>query len=96
MGAWSPNLAAENPLQVGLSLGGFAYMAMSMLYVGGIMFLMARPIVRYLLWRVMGVSGEREWFATGIPVVTAITASLVLAVFPLLVAERRLARLGTE
>ena len=27
LGALSPNFAAENPLQVGLSLGGFGYMA---------------------------------------------------------------------
>ena len=35
LGALSPNFNAENPLQVGLSLGGFAYMAVSMGYVGG-------------------------------------------------------------
>ena len=34
---------AENPLQVGLSLGGFAYMAASLAYVGALMLLMARP-----------------------------------------------------
>lgn len=48
MGAFAPDFAAENPLQVGLSLGGFAYMAVSLLYVGAIMLLMARPIMRYL------------------------------------------------
>ncbi|HEV7919875.1 MAG TPA: hypothetical protein VGR02_03695, partial [Thermoanaerobaculia bacterium] len=96
MGALAPQFGAENPLQVGLSLGGFAYMAVSMTYVGTIMLLMARPIVRYLFWRMFGSSGDSDWLATAVPVVTAITASLALMVFPILIAERRLARLGEQ
>ena len=46
MGAWAPSFNAENPLQVGLSLGGFAYMAISLGYVGAMMLLMARPVVK--------------------------------------------------
>jgi ABC-2 type transport system permease protein len=51
MGAMTPDFGAENALQVGLSLGGFAYMAASLLYVGTVMFLLARPVQAYFLWR---------------------------------------------
>jgi ABC-2 type transport system permease protein len=90
MGGLTPNFGAENPLQVGLSLGGFAYMAVSLLYVGAIMLLMARPIMRYFLWRAFGVESG---VAVVLPVVIAVTASAALAVFPLIAAARRLARL---
>ena len=92
LGAMAPNFAAENPLQVGLSLGGFGYMAVALAYVGGIMFLMARPVVHYLFWRVMGI--ENEPVTTGLPVVIAIAGSVALIVFPLLLAEKRLTALG--
>ena len=91
MGAFTPDFAAENPLQVGLSLGGFAYMAVSLLYVGAIMLLMARPIMRYFFWRVLGIESD---FAIVLPVVTGVTVSIALSVFPLLAAERRLAGRG--
>ncbi|HET7435499.1 MAG TPA: hypothetical protein VFN10_12400 [Thermoanaerobaculia bacterium] len=94
MGALTPNFNAENPLQVGLSLGGFAYMAVSMTYVGVMMVLMARPIVRYFLWRVMNVSDDSGIVATALPLVTALTLSVLLSVIPLVLAERRLTRLG--
>jgi ABC-2 type transport system permease protein len=90
MGAFAPNFAAENPLQVGLSLGGFAYMAISLMYVGAMMFLMAKPVIGYIMWRILRITSEP---ITAIaPVVTAVTLSFVLMVFPLLAAERRLAR----
>ena len=90
MGAFAPNFAAENPLQVGLSLGGFAYMAISLMYVGAMMLLMAKPVIGYIFWRILRITSEP--IAAIVPVVTAITLSLVLMVFPLLAAERRLAR----
>jgi len=89
LGALSPNFGAENPLQVGLSLGGFGYMALSLGYVGAIMLLMARPVMRYVLRFGLGV--ENAEVASVIPVVTAVTVSLLLAVFPLAIAEKRLA-----
>jgi ABC-2 type transport system permease protein len=92
LGALAPNFAAENPLQVGLSLGGFGYMAVALAYVGGMMLLMARPVVQYLFWRVFGVAPDAA--VTTIPVVTAITLSAALCVFPLLIAEKRLTALG--
>ena len=93
LGALSPNFGAENPLQVGLSLGGFAYMALSLLYVGAMMLLAARPIMQYFFWRMFGVGYERPWITAGVPIAAALVASIVLSVVPLLAAERRLARL---
>jgi ABC-2 type transport system permease protein len=90
MGAFAPNFAAENPLQVGLSLGGFAYMAISLMYVGAVMLLMAKPIIGYIFWRILKITSEPV--AAILPVVIAVTLSGVLMVFPLLAAERRLAR----
>jgi len=90
MGAFAPNFAAENPLQVGLSLGGFAYMAISLMYVGAVMLLMAKPIIGYIFWRILRITSEPV--AAILPVVIAVTLSGVLMVFPLLAAERRLAR----
>jgi ABC-2 type transport system permease protein len=91
LGALSPNFNAENPLQVGLSLGGFAYMAISLGYVGAIMLLMARPVMRYVLWKFLGISDDESIAATVVPIVTAVTLSAVLMVLPLAAAERRLA-----
>ena len=91
LGALSPNFNAENPLQVGLSLGGFAYMAISLGYVGAIMLLMARPIMRYVLWKFLGITDEQSVAAVLVPIVTAVTLSAALMVLPLVAAERRLA-----
>jgi ABC-2 type transport system permease protein len=96
MGALAPNFDAENPLQVGLSLGGFAYMAISLGYVGIVMFLMARPIVRYLFWRVMGIQDQSGWLSIFVPLVTGLTLSAALIVFPLVLAERRLRGAGAR
>jgi ABC-2 type transport system permease protein len=89
LGALSPNFAAENPLQVGLSLGGFGYMALSLGYVGATMLLMARPVMKYVMRFGLGVANAEV--AAIAPVVTAVTLSVSLAVFPLFVAEKRLA-----
>ncbi len=92
LGAFSPDFSAENPLQVGLSLGGFAYMAVALSYVAVIMLLMARPIIAYFFWRVFGIGHNHGWISIAVPIVIAVTLSLILMVFPLLIAERRLAR----
>ncbi|HUP46431.1 MAG TPA: hypothetical protein VM779_13080 [Thermoanaerobaculia bacterium] len=93
MGAFDPDFNAENPLQVGLSLGGFAYMAAALLYVGIMMVLMARPVVRYFLWYYLGLPPTRPWISVAAPLAVALILSAVLAIGPLLIAERRLARL---
>jgi ABC-2 type transport system permease protein len=92
MGALAPNFNAENPLQVGLSLGGFGYMAVALAYVAAVMLLMARPIVQYMFWRVFGV--ETEFVVAAVPVLFAVALSLALIVLPLLIAEKRLAALS--
>jgi ABC-2 type transport system permease protein len=92
LGAVSPNFNAENPLQVGLSLGGFAYMAISLAYVATMMILMARPVMRYFLSNVMSMEEARGWMGTTAPIVIALTLSAVLAVIPMRAAERRLTR----
>jgi len=91
MGALAPNFNAENPLQVGLSLGGFAYMAASMSYVAAMMLLMARPVMSYFMWRIFG---DRGGVSIVLPIVIALTISIAVAVIPLLFAERRLTRIG--
>lgn len=93
MGAWSPNFNAENPLQVGLSLGGFAYMAVSMSYVAAMMLLMARPVMKFFVERVLG---ERDsgGITTATAIVIALTLSAAVGVIPLFAAERRLTRLN--
>jgi ABC-2 type transport system permease protein len=92
LGALAPNFNAENPLQVGLSLGGFGYMAAALAYVAAVMLLMARPIVQYMFWRVFGV--ETEFVVAAVPVFFAVALSLALIVLPLLIAEKRLAALS--
>jgi ABC-2 type transport system permease protein len=92
LGALAPNFAAENPLQVGLSLGGFGYMAAALAYVGAIMMLMARPVVQYFFWRLFSLDyGSMLVFV--IPIVVAVALSIALIVAPLAAAEKRLAAL---
>ena len=93
LGALAPDFNAENPLQVGLSLGGFAYMAVAMIYVGFMMLILVRPMMRYFLWKLFGTIADRPWISYGLPIVTAVTISLLLALVTLSIAERRLARL---
>jgi len=93
LGAFSPDFNAENPLQVGLSLGGFAYMAVALLYVGFIMVIMARPITRYFFWKMFGTGADRSFLATATPIAIAVVVSMLLATVPLAIAEKRLARI---
>jgi ABC-2 type transport system permease protein len=92
LGGWKPNFAAENPLQVGLSLGGFAYMGVALGYVGAMMLLMARPVMRFVFVRMFAI-GEGG-ISIAVPLAAGVGASLALSVVPLLIAEKRLARLG--
>ena len=93
LGAFSPDFNAENPLQVGLSLGGFAYMALALFYVAFMMVIMARPITRYFFWKMFGTGADRSVLATALPIATAIIVSALLATVPLAIAEKRLARI---
>lgn len=93
LGALAPDFAAENPLQVGLSLGGFTYMAAALAYVGAIMMLMARPVVQYIFWRVFALDYESV-VVFAVPIAAALALSLALIFVPLLIAEKRLAALS--
>ena len=93
LGAWKPNFAAENPLQVGLSLGGFGYMGLSLGYVAAMMLLMARPVMRFVFVRLFAIDRGGGWLSIAIPLAAGITVSVALCGIPLLVAEKRLARL---
>jgi len=52
---------------------------------------MARPVMRYVLWKFLGITDEQSVASILVPIVTAVTLSAALMVFPLLAAERRLA-----
>lgn len=91
LGALAPNFNAENPLQVGLSLGGFSYMGASLAYIATVMLLMARPLIAHFLWRFFDIDSNAV--ATIGPIVLVITLSIALAVLPIAVAEKRLAAL---
>jgi ABC-2 type transport system permease protein len=92
MGALAPNFKIENPMEVALSLGGLAYLAVSMMYVGVIMFLMARPLQRFLMRVVFGFDETEPLLVRTAPVLIATVLSLLLMVLPLEFAARRLAR----
>lgn len=94
MGALDPQFNAENPLQVGLSLGGFAYMAVSLLYVGAMMIVMARPVIRFFLSRFLSTVYDDAWIGTVLPLTVAVVTSVVLSAGALMIAEKRLVRLG--
>lgn len=92
LGALAPNFAAENPLQVGLSLGGFGYMGASLAYIAAVMLLTARPILRYFLWKVFRI--ESPAIATVVPIALVLAMSIALAIVPIAIAEKRLAALS--
>lgn len=90
MGAFAPNFKVENPVEVSLSLGGLAYMATSMLYVGLMMFLMARPVQRFLMRVLFGLSDEQPLLVRSAPVLVAAVISVILTILPLELAARKL------
>jgi len=92
MGAMAPNFETENPIEVALSLGGLAYMAISLLYVGLMMFLFARPMQRFFFRVVFGVTDDLAWISTAAPTLIGIGVSLILTAGPIEAAGFRLAR----
>jgi ABC-2 type transport system permease protein len=91
MGALAPDFKTENPMEVALSLGGFAYMALSMIYVGLTMFLFARPVQRLFFRYAFGVMDDSNLVIRVTPIAAAIAVSLLLIVVPIEIAQRRLA-----
>jgi ABC-2 type transport system permease protein len=96
MGGAAPDFSAENPLQVGLSLGGFGYMAGSLLYVGVVMVLLARPVQRYVLWKLFGAAADQSAIVIALPIVAAVALSAAIVFISLLVARRQLEALSTK
>ena len=92
MGALAPNFKVENPMEVSLSLGGLAYMAISLMYVGLVMFLMARPVQRFLMRIFFGFSDQQPFLLRSAPVLIAVTLSMGLTLIPMEIAGKRLAR----
>ncbi len=92
MGATNPNFKLENPLELAMSLGGFAYMALSLLYVGLMMFLMAKPMHRFMLRIFFGVEDARPVVVIMGPVLIAIAVSVALSVAPIELARLRAER----
>jgi len=92
MGAANPNFKLENPLELAMSLGGFAYMALSLLYVGFMMFMMARPMHGFMLRVWFGVNDPRPLVVTLAPLLTAIAVSFALSVVPIELARVRALR----
>lgn len=92
LGAITPDFRSDNPVEVALSLGGFAYMSLSLLYVGSMMFLFARPVQRFIVRMVFGVELDRTIWTIAAPILIGLAVSLVLAVLPLEIARVRLQR----
>jgi ABC-2 type transport system permease protein len=96
MGGASPDFGAENPLEVGLSLGGFGYMSGSLLYVGVVMVLLARPVQRYVLWKLFGAAADQSALVSALPVIAAVALSAAIVVVTLDVARRHLESRSTR
>lgn len=92
MGAANPNFKLENPIELAMSLGGFAYMALSLLYVGLMMFLMAKPMHGFILRVWFGVEDPKPLFVAMTPVLIAVGVSLLLSVAPIEMAGFRARR----
>ncbi|MFN2442651.1 MAG: hypothetical protein ABR517_08205 [Thermoanaerobaculia bacterium] len=86
-GAMAPDFKSENPTELAVSLSGLAYMALSLLYVGVVMFLVARPLWRFLLRRFFGF--DEEGIAWALPVTAALGLSAVLVIIPMEIAVAR-------
>ena len=65
-------------------------MAAALAYVGAIMFLMARPVVQYIFWRLFALDYE-SILVFAVPITGAVILSFALSVLPLIAAEKRLA-----
>lgn len=92
LGAMSPDFRSDNPVEVALSLGGFAYMSLSLLYVGLMMVLFTRPVQRFVVRVLFGVELELSFWTTVGPIVIGLVISLALIFVPIEIARLRLQR----
>ena len=91
MGALAPDFKRENAMEVALSLGGFAYMAISLGYTGVMMLLFARPTQRILLRLLFGIDADASWVTKVTPLAAGVALSILLVIAPLEIAQRRVA-----
>jgi ABC-2 type transport system permease protein len=89
MGALSPDFKRENAMEVALSLGGFAYMAIALGYTGIMMLLFARPTQRLFLRLLFGIDSEASWVTRVTPVAAGVGLSMLLILLPIEIAQRR-------
>lgn len=92
MGAANPNFKLENPIELAMSLGGFAYMALSLLYVGFMMFMMARPMHGFLLRVMFGIHDPQPVLVAVAPLLMALGVSALLSIGPIEFARLRAAK----
>ena len=92
MGAANPNFKLENPIELAMSLGGFAYMALSLLYVGFMMFMMARPMHGFLLRIMFGVHDPKPLLVAVAPMLAALGVSAFLSIVPIELARIQAAK----
>ncbi len=92
MGAANPNFKLENPIELAMSLGGFAYMALSLLYVGFMMFMMARPMHGFLLRIMFGIHDPKPLLVAVAPLLAALAVSALLSIVPIELARVRATR----
>lgn len=90
MGALWPDFRRENPMEVAFSIGGFAYMTLSLLYVGLVMFLFARPAARFFLRILFGYEEPTGWVTRVTPLAASIALSFLLVIAPIELAAKRL------
>lgn len=91
-GAITPDFRSDNPVEVALSLGGFAYMSVSLLYVGMMMFLFARPVQRWAVKMIFGMELEPSLWIRAMPILIGASISMALAILPLEIARGKLER----
>lgn len=92
MGGFSPDFKRENAMEVALSLSGFAYMGIAMIYIGAIMFLFARPTQRFFFRMAFGAELDERWVTSVTPVLAAVALSIALTVASLELAQLALRR----
>jgi ABC-2 type transport system permease protein len=88
-GTLYPRFETENAAQIPTSFGGLVFMMTSVLVIGGVIFLEARPVYQYLRGRLYG-GGEIDRTEMFVGFGLAALLCLVATFVPLRLAERRL------
>lgn len=92
-GTLYPCFETENAAQIPTSFGGLMFMMTSVLVIGGVIYLEARPVYGFLMARLYGAPGAVDRTEMVIGFGLAALLCLVATFAPLRLAERRLERL---